>query len=247
MNKRTKRFKQLIIDRPLDEIADTLEHEGAKQALEKAVPFLAVGLGTVGLVVLLLVLLYASLGVIGKIIAPLLVVAVLIASYFENKKSFVGSATIKEPTMEQYITVGNIVKMAAKRVAPVLELSTIFEETDVKAAKDERIVPKGKIWLFKYRLLKKSIRTIIDEGTAQRVFQNELQMVLEENPAGFDKVRFIYGGVDECILQVAHVSQGDLYIFIYLCYASEDYFFQREQERDQHGRENTGDTFDVDF
>lgn len=72
MNKRTKRFKQLVFDRPLDEIADTLEHEGAKQALKKAVPFMAVGLGTVGLVVLLLVLLYASLGVIGKIFAPVL-------------------------------------------------------------------------------------------------------------------------------------------------------------------------------
>jgi len=170
MSKYFQRYKELLIDRPLEEIAATLEQEGAKQALKKAVPLLAVGLAAVGLLVLALALLWVVLGAFWKFIVPVLIVVVLVASYHENHKSSGGSAIIKEPTMEQYITVGNIVKMAAKRVAPLLGLSPVQEETDIKAAKDERIIPHGKCWLFKYRFLKKSGAADIDTDTAEQVF-----------------------------------------------------------------------------
>ena len=247
MKKHMQRFKDLLIDRPLEEIADTLEQDGPAQALKKAVPFLVAVLVAVGLpVAALLALLYAVRGTIWKVAVLVVMGGVLWASYLENHKSSMGPAATKEPTVEQYITVGNIVKIAAKRVAPMLELSQIYDETDIKAAKDERIVKHGKCWFFEYRLLKKNIAVTVEEGTAQRVFQSELRRVLDnENPAGLDKVRFVYGGAEECILQVDRVTQGDLYVYIHVCYASADYFSQREQEWG-NGQHDTTDT-DVDF
>lgn len=172
---------------------------------------------------------------------------VLAASAFENHKSSAGTGGIKKPTMEQYVTVGNIVKMTAKRVASTLELSQIYEETDIKAAKDERIVQDGNIWLFKYRLRKRNVETVIDTDTAEQVLQNELQAVLDnENPAGFDSVRFVYGGVDECILQIDRVSQSRAYAYVYCCYASNEYFAQVEQ-RQEGGKNDATDTDDVEF
>lgn len=248
MNRHIKRFKNLIIDRPLEEIADTLEQDGPKQALKKSVPFLLAIVGTVGLLaVVLLALLYTVRKAIWNVIVLVVMGGVLWASYLENK-STTGPTATKEPTMEQYVTVGNIVKMAAKRVAPMLELGPIYEETDIKAVQEERIVPKGKIFLFKYRLPKKCVSTTIDELQFNRAFQHEIETVVYNyNPAGYDKVRFVNGGVDECVLQIDHVSQGDLYVYIYCCYTSADYFIQREQEREQLGHENTADKGDIDF
>ena len=244
MNKHFARFKELLIDRPLEEIENTLDHEGAAQAFKKAAPRLAVGLGAV---VLVLALLYAARRTIWNVVVIVVMAGVLWASYLENRKSAVGPATTKAPTMEQYITVGNIVKIAAKRVVPMLGLSQIFEESDIKAAKDERIVPCGKFWFLKYRLLKKNVSTVADESMIQRVLQSELRTVLDnDNPAGFDTVRFVYGGIDECVLQVDHVTQGSLYVYIYVCYASADYFSQREQEQ-ENGAHDTADTSDIDF
>lgn len=64
MNKHIQRLKNILIDRPLDEIMDTLEQEGPKQAIKKGVPFLVAGTGAVGLLVLVLALLYAARGTI---------------------------------------------------------------------------------------------------------------------------------------------------------------------------------------
>lgn len=246
-SKRFQRYKYLLVDRHLDEVADAIECRKYRQALEMAVPLLVVGLGAVGLLVLLLDLLYTSLGLIGTIVTPALVIVVLVASYFENHKSSDGVTATKKPTLEQYITVGNIVKMAAKRVASTLDLSPVYEETDIKAAKDERIVPKGKVWLFKYLIRKISAETIIDTDTAQRVLQRELKMILDaENPAGFDKVRFVYGGVDECILQIDHISQEDSYVFLYCSFASEEFFKLRERERED-GENDATNMDDAEF
>lgn len=244
MKKYFERFKDLIFDRPFEEIMDALEYEGPKEALKKSVPFLVAGAGGVCLLVLVLAFLYSARETIGRIIILIVVGVVFVASYRENHRP-TGPAIIKAPTMEQYVTGGNILKLAAKRVAPMLELNQIYDESDVKAAKDERIVQSGKCWFLKYRLLKKNATVAIDEAVAQRVLQNELRMVLDnDNPAGFDRVRFVYGGVDECVLQVAHITQGDLYLYVYLCYASEEYFSQREREVEQH---DTADTNDIDF
>lgn len=244
MKRFLKAIKSHVFDHPLEEIVDTLEQDGPKEALKKGVPFLVAGAVAVCLLVLVLALLYAVRRTIWKIAVLVVICGVLWASYRENRKS-TGPAVTKKPTMAQYITVGNIVKKAAKRVAPILELCPIYEETDIKVGKDERIVPHGKCWFMKYRFLKKSMIALVDVGIAQRALQSELRTVLEnENPAGFDTVRFIYGGVDECILQVDHISQGDLYLYLYCCYASEDYFAQREREVEQH---DTADTDDIEF
>ena len=40
MKKYFERFKDLIFDRPFEEIMDALEYEGPKEALKKSVPFL---------------------------------------------------------------------------------------------------------------------------------------------------------------------------------------------------------------
>jgi len=243
LNKHIQRFKNLIIDRPLVEIEDTLEQEGPKQAIKKAVPLLAAGLVAVVALVLVLAMVVTGLGALWKRIAvPVVIAVVIIASYLENRKSAVGPTVIKEPTMQQYVTVGNIVKMAAKRVAPSLGLSPIYEETDIKAAKDERIIPYGKCWLLKYRFLKKSGVEIVDTDIAEQVFSNEIQAVLDnENPAGFDTVRFVYGGVDESILQVDRVTQSRAYLYVYCCYASEDYFNQRKREDGENDETDTSD------
>lgn len=245
MKRYFKRLKELIFYRPLDEVMDTLEQEGPKQALKKGAPFLIAGAGAVGFLALVLALLYAARGTIWKVSVLVVMGGVLWASYLENHKSAVGSAATKAPTTAQYVTVAGIVKLVAKRIGPVLGFAPIYEESDIKAAKDERIVPHGKCWLFKYRFLKKDSRTDIDEDTAKRALQSELRTVLEnDNPAGFDKVRFVYGGADECILQVDRITQSDLYIYVYVCYASEDYFNQRKREVEQH---DTADTGDIDF
>lgn len=246
--KHIKRFKELLIDRPLEEVENALDQGKPGQAMEKAVPLLAAGLVTVVVLVLVLVLVITALRSIWKrIAAPVLIAVVIAASYYENRKTPVESAVAKKPTMTQYITVGSIVKMAAKRIAPILELSPIYEETDIKAAKDERIVPHGRCWLFKYRFLKKSIATIIDTDIAAQAFQNEIQTVLDnDNPAGYDVVRCVYGGVEESVLQVDHMSQNKTYLYLYCCYASNEYFDLREQERkDEH--DDTADTEDFEF
>lgn len=247
MNKHIQRLKKILIDRPLDEIMDISEQEGPKQALKKSVPFLVAGVVSVGLLVMVLALIYTARGTIWKVAVLVVMGGVLVASYRENHRPTIGPATTKAPTMEQYITVGNIVKLAAKKVAATLGLVPIYEESDTKAAKGERIVPYGKCWLFKYRFLKKGTNAAIDTDTAHRALQTELQTVLDnENPAGFDKVRFMYGGAEECILQIARVTQGDVYLYIYVCYASETYFSQRENEQES-GEDGTADTSDIDF
>lgn len=244
MKRFLKAIKSHVFDHPLDEIIDTLEQEGPKEALKKGVPFLVAGAVAVCLLVLVLALLYAVRRTIWKIAVLVVICGMLWASYRENRKS-TGPAATKQPSTEQYITVGNITKSAVKKVAPILALAPVHAESDIKAAKDERIIQHGRYWLFKYRFLKKSISTDIDTDSAQRVLQRELQTILDnENPAGFDKIRFIYGGVSECILQLARVTQDDLYLYLYCCYASEDYFAQREREVEQH---DTADTDDIEF
>lgn len=245
MNKHFQRLKKILIDRPLDKIMDTLEEEGPKQALRKGVPFLVAGAGGVCLLVLVVALMYKAREIIGNVIILSVVGAVFVASYRENRKPSISPSPPKAPTMEQYITVGNVTKPAVKKVAPILGLAPVYEESDIKAVKDERIIQHGRYWLFKYRFLKKSISTNIDTDTAQRVLQRELQTILDnENPAGFDKLRIIYGGVSECVLQLARITQDDVYLYLYCCYASEDYFAQREREAEQY---DLVETNDIDF
>ena len=226
-----------------EEVADGIENRNAKAVVTNALLIIIWGVAIVLIIAFLglLIIRNMTIFVIGAFLAAALYSAVAKLSGSDEKGD---GGPAPQPTMEEYCSVMEIVRQAAKRVGPALSLAEIYEETDLRAAKDERILQHGSYWYFKYRLPKKNATISIDTVLTRRVLQREIQSVIEsDNPGSFINTRIVHGGITECIVQVDKISDGDAFAYLYCVIASETYFNQKSRNRFS----NTADTYDTDF
>lgn len=141
---------------------------------------------------------------------------------------------LHKPTAEDYEAVHKTLKPALAKIAPALGLAPIHRYTDIKLNPDDMITEHGKVWRLGFGALKKTAGIDLDENLCRRVIQAQVKTVLErENPAGFSNVRFPYGGTFESIIQIDEVLQDDAYIYILTVIASNAYFCQRRDWKNQ--------------
>lgn len=154
-----------------------------------------------------------------------------------------------KPTPEDYQAVLVTVKPALATVAPAIGLAPIYEHTDITADPEEQILPWGKVWRMKFRVLKQNAATPIDKELCRNVIQAQVKSVLERNnPSGFANIRFQRGGTFVPIIQVDEVLPGDVFVHLFVAIASQEYF---QQKADWQNRKNALpteiDTDDLDF
>lgn len=154
-----------------------------------------------------------------------------------------------KPTVEDYQATLATVKPALATVAPALGLAPIYEHTDISADPEEQILPWGKVWRMKFKVLKQNATTPIDKDLCRSVIQAQVKSVLGgENPSGFANVRFERNGTSVPIIQVDEVRPGDAFVYLFVAIASKEYF---QQKTDWENRKNvlpTGaNTDDEDF
>ncbi len=156
---------------------------------------------------------------------------------------------LKKPTVEDYKVVLETIKPAAATVAQALGLAPIYGHTDISADPEEWILPWGKVWQMKFKLLKKDASAPIDTALCKRIIQAQVKSVLErENPSGLANVRFQWGGRMEPIIQIRDVSDGDAFVYLFAVIASAEYFNQKSEWENRSRLLTTGaDTDDVDF
>ena len=155
----------------------------------------------------------------------------------------------RKPTPEDYKAVLSTVKPALATVAPALGLAPIYEHTNIAADPEEQILPWGKVWRMKYKVLKQNATSLIDKELCHSVIQAQIKSVLEgSNPSGFANVCFQRGGIFVPIIQVDEVLPGDAFLYLFVVIASHEYF---QQKTDWENRKNvlpTGaNTDDIDF
>lgn len=173
------------------------------------------------------------------------------AAYSTLSKLFQGEepAPPQKPTPEDYQAVLATVKPALATVAPALGLSPIYGHTDISADPEEQILPWGKVWRMKFKVLKQNAATPIDKELCRSVIQAQVKSVLgRDNPAGFANVRFERAGTFVPIIQVDEVLPGDAFVYLFVAIASEEYF---QQKADWQNRKNVlptgGNADDEDF
>lgn len=142
----------------------------------------------------------------------------------------------RKPTAEDYQAVLATVKPALATVAPALGLAPIYEHSDIRADPEEQILPWGKVWRMKFKVLKQTATSPIDKDLCRSVIQAQIKSVLErENPSGFVNVRFQRGGTFVPIIQVDEVLPGDAFVYLFIAIASQEYF---QQKADWENRKN---------
>lgn len=154
-----------------------------------------------------------------------------------------------KPTTEDYQAVLATVKPALATVAPALGLAPIYEHTDISADPKEQVLPWGKVYRMKFKVLKQNAATSIDKELCRSVIQAQVKSVLERNnPSGFANIRFQRGGTFVPIIQVDEVLPGDAFVYVFTAIASEEYF---RQKADWENRQNVlpiaANTDDEDF
>lgn len=155
----------------------------------------------------------------------------------------------RKPTAEDYQAVLATVKPALATVAPALGLAPIYEHTDITADPEEQILPWGKVWRMKFKVLKQNAASTIDKELCRSVIQAQVKSVLgRENPAGFSNILFQRGSTFVPIIQVDEVLPGDAFVYVFTAIASQEYF---QQKSDWQNRKNALpteiDTDDLDF
>lgn len=155
----------------------------------------------------------------------------------------------RKPTPEDYQAVLATVKSALATVAPALGLAPIYEHTNISADPEEQILPWGKVWRMKYKVLKQNTTNSIDKELCQSVIQAQVKSVLEgNNPSGFANVRFQRDGIFVPIIQVDEVLPGDVFLYLFVVIASNEYFQQRTDWENRKNVLPTGaNTDDKDF
>lgn len=173
------------------------------------------------------------------------------AAYSALLKLFHGEepAPPHKPTVEDYRAVLATVKPALATVAPALGLAPVYEHTDISADPEEQILPWGKVWRMKFKVLKQNAASPIDKELCRSVIQAQVKSVLgRDNPAGFSNVRFERGGTFVPIIQVDEVLPGDAFVYVFTAIASQEYF---QQKADWQNRSNVlpteGNADDEDF
>ena len=154
-----------------------------------------------------------------------------------------------KPTAEDYQAVLATVKPALATVASALGLAPIHEHTDISADPEEQVLPWGKVYRLKFKVLKQNAATPIDKELCRSVIQAQVKSVLtRENPAGFSNVLFQRGGTFVPVIQVDEVLPGDAFVYVFTAIASKEYF---QQKSDWENRKNALpteiDTDDLDF
>lgn len=151
----------------------------------------------------------------------------------------------RKPTPEDYQAALATVKPALATVAPALGLAPIYEHTDISADPEEQILPWGKVWRMKFKVLKHNTATPIDKELCRSVIQAQVKSVLaRDNPSGFANIHFQRGGTFVPIIQVDEVLPGDAFVYLFVAIASQEYF---QQKADWQNRKNvlpTGGTAD---
>lgn len=155
----------------------------------------------------------------------------------------------RKPTAEDYQTVLATVKPSLATVAPALGLAPIYEHSDIRADPEEQILPWGKVWRMKFKVLKQTATSPIDKDLCRSVIQAQIKSVLErENPSGFVNVRFQRGGTFVPIIQVDEVLPGDAFVYLFIAIASQEYFRQKVDWENRKNMLPTGaNTDDEDF
>lgn len=158
-------------------------------------------------------------------------------------------APLHKPTAEDYQAVLATVKPALATVSSALGLAPVHEHTDISADPEEQILPWGKVWRMKFKVLKQNATTPIDKELCRSVIQAQVKSVLgRDNPAGFSNVRFERGGTFVPIIQVDEVLPGDAFVYVFTAIASQEYF---QQKSDWQNRKNVlpteGNADDEDF
>ena len=155
----------------------------------------------------------------------------------------------RKPTAEDYQAVLATVKPALATVAPALGLAPIYEHSDIRADPEEQILPWGKVWRMKFKVLKQTATSPIDKDLCRSVIQAQIKSVLErENPSGFVNVRFQRGGTFVPIIQVDEVLPGDAFVYLFIAIASQEYFRQKVDWENRKNMLPTGaNTDDEDF
>lgn len=219
--------------------------------------------GDVGKVVLNLVLLLSVVALVALAVA-LLVKAVtqnlhkIIAAGFLAAAAYSALSKLFQteeptppckPTAEDYQAVLATVKPALATVSSALGLAAVHEHTDISADPEEQILPWGKVWRMKFKVLKQNATTPIDKDLCRSVIQAQVKSVLSrENPSGFANVRFERGGTFVPIIQVDEVLPGDAFVYLFVAIASQEYF---QQKSDWQNRKNVlateGNADDEDF
>lgn len=156
---------------------------------------------------------------------------------------------LHKPTPEDYQAVLATVKPALATVAPALGLAPIYEHTDISADPEEQILPWGKVWRMKFKVLKQSATTPIDKELCRSVIQAQIKSVLErDNPSGLANTRFQRGGTFVPIIQLDEVLPGDAFVYLFVVIASQEYFQQKTDWQNRKNMLPTGaDMDDLDF
>ena len=137
-------------------------------------------------------------------------------------------APSQKPTTEDYQAVLATVKPALTTVAQALGFAPVYEHTDISADPEEQVLPWGKVWRMKFKVLKQNATIHIDKDLCRSVIQAQVESVLvRENPSGFANVRFERGGAFVPIIQVDEVLPGDAFVYLFIAIASQEYFQQR--------------------
>lgn len=211
-----------------NEAADGIEEHDIEKVAINCICIIVwgVALALIGLLIVLAAIGNMHLFVIGGFLAAALYSGILKL----NGEEIVEDALVEEPTASDYYAVLETIRPAVAEVAQALELAPIYSHTDMTADSEERILPWGKIWRMKYKVLKKNVATSVDTDQCRRIIQAQVKTVLErDNPSGFAVVRFQRGSGFEPIVQIDEIMDGDAYIYIFAAIASDQYFRQKAQ------------------
>ena len=197
----------------------------------------------IGLCVLLLIWLYRSRNAIFAAVSLPLLIVLAIASYRANHKSEVAD----KPDPKDYVLIEGVIKRAARGVGPALGLATLYDYSDISVSPDKWMVPRGKYWVFAYRLPKRdATKAMEDTETICRILQKEVEFVLENTrPAGFAKTSETYEWGEESIIQIDEVIDADAYLIVYCAVADKVYFDERRKRKESQAM--PADAFDEDF
>lgn len=160
-----------------------------------------------------------------------------------------GPTPPRKPTPEDYQAALATVKPALATVAPALGLAPIYEHTDISADPEEQILPWGKVWRMKFKVLKQNATASIDKELCRSIIQAQVKSVLvRDNPSGFSNIHFQRGGTFVPIIQVDEVLPGDAFVYLFVAIASQEYFQQKADWQNRKKMLPTGaDTDDLDF
>lgn len=230
-----------------NDAADGIEEQDAKKVVGNCFLIIiwTVAFALAGLLIIMVAIDHMHLFIIGGFLAAAMYSG--ISKLVDDKT--VEDTPIEQPTESDYFAVLETLRPAVAEVAQALGLAPVHSHTDMAADSEERILPLGNVWRFKYKTPKLNVSSVLDTDICKRIIQAQVKTVLErDNPSGLSSVRFQLGGSFVPIIQIDDVKGGDAFIYIFAVIASEAYFRQKSVWTN---RRNVlaikGDAGDVDF